>query len=184
NRLIVPGTFLRKALKGELPLLQQAQEIQQGLMMMMPEEVGENTLDQEKYLVRNAKKIAIMIAGLAVQKYGTALEHEQEVLVNIADVVSNLYAMEAAILRTEKAINKVGEEKARQKVLYTQVFCQEAFNEIEAHAKETIVAVEGGDTLRIMMSALRKFTRYTPINVIEKKREIARNVLEAEKFVL
>ncbi|MFF2877009.1 acyl-CoA dehydrogenase family protein [Gottfriedia sp. NPDC057991] len=184
NRLIVPSTYLRKAMSGELPLLQQAQQIQEELMMLMPEEVGDTPLEQEKYLVRNAKKIAIMIAGLAVQKFGKGLSTEQEILVNIADIVSNIYAMESTVLRTEKAINKVGLEKSNQKLLYTQVFCQEAFNEIEAHAKETLVAVESGDTLRMMTSALRKFTRHTPINVIAKKREIAANVLEEERYTV
>ncbi|PEJ58193.1 acyl-CoA dehydrogenase [Bacillus sp. AFS002410] len=184
NRLIVPSTFLRKAMKGELPLLQQAQQIQEELMMLMPSEVGDAPLEQEKYLVRNAKKIAIMIAGLAVQKFGKALSNEQEILVNIADIVSNVYAMESTVLRTEKAINKVGLEKSNQKLLYTQVFCQEAFNEIEAHAKETLVAVESGDTLRMMTSALRKFTRHTPINVIAKKREIAAIVLDEERYTV
>ncbi|WP_088014503.1 acyl-CoA dehydrogenase family protein [Gottfriedia acidiceleris] len=184
NRLIVPSTYLRKAMSGELPLLQQAQQIQEELMMLMPEEVGDAPLEQEKYLVRNAKKIAIMIAGLAVQKFGKGLSTEQEILVNIADIVSNIYAMESTVLRTEKAINKVGLEKSSQKLLYTQVFCQEAFNEIEAHAKETLVAVETGDTLRMMTSALRKFTRHTPVNVIAKKREIAANVLAEEKYTV
>lgn len=184
NRLIVPGTFLRKAMKGELPLLQQAQAIQEELMMLMPSEVGDAPLEQEKHLLRNAKKIGIMIAGLAAQKFGKALEREQEILVNIADIVSNIYAMESAILRTEKAINKVGVEKSNQKLLYTQVFCQEAFNEIEAHAKETLVAVESGDSLRMMTSALRKFTRHTPINVIAKKREIAAGVLAVERYTV
>jgi hypothetical protein len=171
-------------MSGELPLLQQAQQIQEELMMLMPEEVGDAPLEQEKYLVRNAKKIAIMIAGLAVQKFGKALSNEQEILVNIADIVSNIYAMESTVLRTEKAINKVGLAKSNQKLLYTQVFCQEAFNEIEAHAKETLVAVETGDTLRMMTSALRKFTRHTPINVIAKKREIAANVLADERYTV
>jgi alkylation response protein AidB-like acyl-CoA dehydrogenase len=184
NRLIVPSTYLRKAMSGELPLLQQAQQIQEELMMLMPEEVGDAPLEQEKYLVRNAKKIAIMIAGLAVQKFGKGLSNEQEILVNIADIVSNIYAMESTVLRTEKAINKVGLQKSNQKLLYTQVFCQEAFNEIEAHAKETLVAVETGDTLRMMTSALRKFTRHTPINVIAKKREIAANVLADERYTV
>lgn len=184
NRLIVPGTFLRKALKGELPLLQKAQQIQEELMMLMPSEVGDAPLEQEKYLLQNAKKIGIMIAGLAAQKYGKALEKEQEILVNIADIASNIYAMESAILRTEKAINKVGLEKSNQKYLYTQVFCQEAFNEIEAHAKETLVAVETGDALRMMTSALRKFTRHTPINVITKKREIAVSILAENRYTV
>ncbi|MCM3004470.1 acyl-CoA dehydrogenase family protein [Priestia koreensis] len=184
NRLLVPGTFLRKALKGELPLLQKAQALQEELMMLMPEEVGDEVLAQEKYLVRNAKKIALMMAGLAAQKYGKELDKEQEVLVNLADMISNAYAMESVVLRTEKAIERTGLEKNQLKVNYTAVFCQEAFNEIEAHAKETLVAVEKGDTLRMMMSALRKLTRYTPMNVIAKKREIASVILEAEKYLV
>lgn len=184
NRLLVPGTYLRKAFKGELPLFEKAQGLQEELMMMMPEEPGDEPLAQEKYLVKNAKKIALLAAGLGAQKYGKALDSEQEILVNIADLVSYAYAMESVILRTEKAIAKDGAEKANQKLLYTQIFCQEAFNQIELIAKETLVAVEDGDALRMMMSALRKFTRHTPINVIAKKREAAEKIIEAERYVL
>ncbi|MCV9886818.1 acyl-CoA dehydrogenase family protein [Metabacillus halosaccharovorans] len=183
NRLLVPGTYLRKALKGELPLFQKAQSLQEELMMLMPEEVGDGTLEQEKYLLKNAKKIGVLIAGLAAQKYGKELQKEQEVLVNIADIVSNIYAMESAILRTEKGIAKTGEEKNKQKLLYTQVYCQEAFNEIESHAKESLIAVESGDSLRMMLSALRKFTRHTPINVIGKKREIAATIIDKNAYL-
>jgi len=183
NRLLVPGTYLRKALKGELPLFQKAQSLQEELMMLMPEEVGDGTLEQEKYLLKNAKKIGVLIAGLAAQKYGKELQKEQEVLVNIADIVSNIYAMESAILRTEKGIAKTGEEKNKQKLLYTQVYCQEAFNEIESHAKESLIAVESGDSLRMMLSALRKFTRHTPINVIGKKREIASAIIDKNAYL-
>ncbi|MBW3111039.1 acyl-CoA dehydrogenase family protein [Bacillus sp. MCCB 382] len=184
NRLLVPGTYLRKAMKGELPLLQKAQALQEELMMLMPEEVGDEPLAQEKYLVKNAKKIGLMLSGLAAQKYGKALEKEQEILVNIADIVSEAYAMESVVLRTEKAIEKGGVEKAKQKLLYTQIFCQEAFNKIEQHAKETLVATETGDTLRMMLSALRKFTRHTPINVIAVKREASEKLIDSEKYAL
>ncbi|WP_106496769.1 acyl-CoA dehydrogenase family protein [Lentibacillus sp. Marseille-P4043] len=182
NRLIVPGTLLKKAMKGELPLLQKAQSLQEELMMMMPEEVSDETLEQEKYLLRNAKKMVLLGAGLAAQKYMQKLENEQEILVNLADMTNEVYNMEAAILRTEKAINKSGEEKNKQKLLYTQVYVQEAFNQIEADAKETLIAVESGDTLRMMLSSLRKLTRHTPTNVIAKKREIAAGIIEEEKY--
>jgi alkylation response protein AidB-like acyl-CoA dehydrogenase len=183
NRLLVPGTYVRKAMKGELPLFEKAQALQEELMMLVPEEVGDELLAQEKYLVKNAKKIGLLITGLAAQKYGKALEKEQEILVNIADIVSNAYAMESVVLRTEKAIAKDGVEKAKQKLLYTQIFCQEAFDEIEKHAKETLVAAETGDALKMMLSALRKFTRYTPINVIATKREASQKLIEAERYV-
>ncbi len=184
NRLLVPGTLLRKAMKGELPLLQHAQKLQEELLMMMPEEVGTEALAQEKYLVRNAKKIALLAAGLAAQTYGAKLEQEQEVLVNIADIVSNVFAMESVVLRTEKAIAASGEEKAQQKLLYTQIYCQEAFDKIEKDAKETLIAAIEGDNQRMMLSALRKLTRSTPYNVIAKKREAAVKLIDAEKYVV
>ncbi|WP_028393678.1 acyl-CoA dehydrogenase family protein [Bacillus cihuensis] len=184
NRLLVPGTFLKKALKGELPLLQKAQTLQEELMMMMPEEPSDEPLAQEKMLMRNAKKIGLLAAGLVAQKFGPKLEEEQEILVNIADIVSLAYAAESVILRTEKAIATNGLLKNKQKVLYTEIFVQEAFNEIEQHAKETLIAIETGDPLRIMLSSLRKLTRHTPINVIAKKREASVKLIEAGKFVL
>lgn len=173
NRLLVPGTLVKRAIKGELPLFERAKELQDEIMMLLPEEPGDEVLDQQKMLVKRAKKITLLAAGLAAKTYGTSLESEQEVLANIADLTNLVYAMESAVLRTEKAISVSGEEKNRQKVLYTEIFCQEAFNEIEAHAKETLTAVESGDALRMMLSALRKLSRHTPVNVIAKKREAA-----------
>ncbi|MGO4888891.1 acyl-CoA dehydrogenase family protein [Anaerobacillus sp. MEB173] len=184
NRLLVPATILRKSLKGELPLLEKATALQGELMMLMPQEVGDEPLEQEKYLVSMAKKIFLFIAGLAVQKYGKAFEKEQELLANIADIVNETFAMESVLLRTEKAIQTTGLEKNKQKLLYTQVYCQEAFNNIEAAAKESLTAIEEGDTLRTMLSILRKLTRHTQINVITKKREIAATLIEEEKYVV
>lgn len=184
NRLLVPGTFLKKAMKGELPLLQKAQTLQEELMMMMPEEPGDQPLDQEKYLLTHAKKVALMVAGMAAMKYGKSLDKEQEILVNIADIVNEIFAAESAILRTEKAIAASGVEKNAQKLAYTQIFTQEAFLKIEAHAKESLIAMEEGDSLRMSLSALRKLTRFTPINVIAKKREVAKRIFEAEKYIV
>ncbi|MFS0656162.1 acyl-CoA dehydrogenase family protein [Bacillus sp. 179-C3.3 HS] len=184
NRLLVPGTFLKKAMKGELPLLQKAQTLQEELMMMMPEEPGDQPLDQEKYLLAHAKKIALMVAGMAALKYGNALEREQEILVNIADIVNGIFAAESAILRTEKAIAATGVEKNAQKLAYTQIFTQEAFLEIEAHAKESLIAMDEGDALRMNLSALRKLTRFTPINVIATKREVAKRIFVEQKYIV
>ncbi|WP_274307863.1 acyl-CoA dehydrogenase family protein [Solibacillus daqui] len=184
NRMIVPGTFMKKALKGELPLLQVAQELQNELLMLMPEEIGNEALEQEKYLVKNAKKIAVLAAGAAAQRFGAKLDAEQEVLVNIANIANQLYAMESAVIRTQKAIARDGEEKAAQKILYTQIFCQEAFAEIEKEAKETLIASVEGDNARMILSALRKLTRNNPYNLILKKRQASVKLIEAEKFVV
>lgn len=184
NRLIVPGTYVKKAFKGELPLLAKAQTLQEELMMLVPEQVGNQPLDQEKYLLRHAKKVTLLVAGLALQTYGKAFENEQEILANIADMVSNVYAAESCLLRTEKAFGKDGAEKHEQKLLYTQIFVQEAFNQIEQIAKESIAATVEGDQLQLMLAALRKLTRHTPVNVITKKRAAADKIIEAERYVL
>lgn len=184
NRLLVPGTLLKKAMKGELALFQAAQSLQEEIMMMMPEEIGTEPLEQEKHLLKNAKKIVLLGAGLAAQKYMQKIEGEQEILANLADMTAEVYNMESAILRTEKAIGRDGADKHNLKLLYTQVYCQEAFNRIEADAKEILIAVEEGDTLRMMLSSLRKLTRHDPTNVIAKKREIAKEIIEEEKYLV
>lgn len=184
NRLLVPGTILRKAMKGELPFLEKATALQEELMMMMPQEIGDEPLEQEKYLVSMAKKVFLMVAGTGAQKFGPALQKEQEILSKVADIANEIFAMESVVLRTEKAIDRNGVDTNKQKLLMTQVYCQEAFNRIEASAKESLVAMEDGDTLRTMLSILRKLTRHTPTNVVALKREIAQKLIEAERYVI
>lgn len=184
NRLLVPGTYLRKALKGELPLMQKAQKLQDELMMMMPVEPGTEPLDREKQLTAGTKKVALMIAGLGAQKYGKSLETEQEILAKLADIISLAYTMESALLRTEKAFKRDGGEKNRQKLLYTEIFCQDAVMKVEMLARESLAALEEGDTFRMMNSALRKLIRHTPMNSVAKKREAAEALISEEKYTV
>ena len=184
NRLLVPGTIMRKAMKGDLPFIEKATALQEEILGMLPEEVGDAALDQEKHLLNMAKKVFLYVAGLGVKKYAMALDKEQELLSNIADIVNEIYSMESVILRTEKAMKKIGEDQSKQMLRMTQVFCQEAFNRMESHAKESIVFMEEGDNLRIMLTMLRKLMRHTPINVVVKKRLIAASVFEMERYFL
>lgn len=184
NRLLVPATYLRKGVKGELSLFEKAQALQEEMMMTRAVEAGEGLLNQEENLVKNGKKIALLILGLIAQKYGKKAAEEQEILANAADIISEVYAMESVLLRTQKAVRATGEEKNQLKVRYTEIFCQEAFQKIEHHAKETLSYVEEGDSLRMMLSALRKFTKYIPKNMIAKKREVAEVLIEQEEFIV
>ncbi|HIX43817.1 MAG TPA: acyl-CoA dehydrogenase family protein [Candidatus Kurthia intestinigallinarum] len=184
NRLIVPGTFMKKAMKGELPLLEQAQALQQEILGMVPEEIADEPLAQEKYLVKMAKKVALLAAGTAALKYGNKLEDEQEILVNIANIANQLFAMESAVLRTQKAIDRDGADKAAQKLLYTEIFSQDAFETILAEARDTLVNSSSGDNQRMMLSALRKFSRYAPKKTIRLKRQAAEALIAAEKFIV
>ena len=135
--------------------------------------------------MKNAKKIGLLASGFAAQRFGQSLETEQEILVNIADIFQIVYRNGICCIDVQKKqLHRVGAEKSNQKLLYTQIFCQEAFDEIEKDAKETLIAVEQGDTFRMMLSALRKFTRHTPINVIAKKREVADKLISTERFTV
>ncbi|GGK23539.1 putative acyl-CoA dehydrogenase [Caldalkalibacillus thermarum] len=185
NRLLIPATLMRKVMKGELDLLSKASGLQEELMMLMPQEPDENELlAKEKQHLEMAKKLFLMVAGTGVQKYQQELEKEQELLAHIADMVIEIYAMESAILRTEKAVLKNGEAKEQQKLDYTRVYVQEALQRLEGIARESLAAMEEGDTLRTMLAIVKKLTRHNPINTIEIKRRIANRIIEAEKYVV
>ncbi|MNV28028.1 putative acyl-CoA dehydrogenase [compost metagenome] len=171
-------------MKGELPLMQKAMALQAELMQPIPSQTFEGTLDQETHLLAMAKKIFLMAGAQAVQKYQQKLEEQQEILSHLADMMIQVYAMESALLRTRKMIERSGESKARLAILMTTVFIQEAFGQIETWAKETLAAMETGDTLRTQLSVLKKVTKRTPVNTIEMKRSIAAKVIEAEEYVL
>ncbi|WP_430055019.1 acyl-CoA dehydrogenase family protein [Paenibacillus alvei] len=184
NRLLIPGTLLKRAAKGELPLLQKAKALQADLMSIvsMPESGG--VMEQEEHLVKMAKKIFLMLGGLAAQKYGTSLEQHQEILSNLADLMIAVYAMESALLRTRKLMAKEGEAKAKLAMQMTTVYMHEAFADIERTAKETLAAMESGDVLRTQLSILKKLAKSSPIDGVGIKREIAARVIQAEKYVV
>lgn len=184
NRLLIPGTLLKRAAKGELPLLQKAKALQADLMSIvsMPESGG--ALEQEEHLVQMAKKIFLMLGGLAAQKYGTSLEQHQEILSNLADLMIAVYAMESTLLRTRKLMAKEGEAKAKLAMQMTTVYMHEAFADIERTAKETLAAMESGDVLRTQLSILKKLAKSSPIDGVGIKREIAARVIQAEKYVV
>ena len=183
NRLLIPGTLLKKGLKGEIPLMQAAEKLQKELMGLMPLMPDDTPLSQEKGLLDMAKKLFLMTAGLAVQKYQQKIENEQEVLRNVSDMIIELFGMESIILRTLKSIRKNGLEKSLNKVEMTQVFVQESFERIAGIAKNTLAAMEDGDVLRTQLSIQKKLTRYTPINTVALKRTIAAKIIEAEKYL-
>ncbi|MFC4103261.1 acyl-CoA dehydrogenase family protein [Paenibacillus xanthanilyticus] len=182
NRLLIPGTLVKRAMKGELPLLQKAQALQGELLQLIPGQVFEGTLAEEAHLVGMAKKIFLMAGGTAVQKFGPKLEQEQESLSNLADIMIQVFAMESALLRTQKLVDKQGEEKSAQAIAMTRVFIHEAFAEIESLAKEILSTIETGDMLRTQLSVLKKLTRRSSVNTVQLKRHIAARVIQSESY--
>lgn len=182
NRLLIPGTLVKKAMKGEIALLQKAQGLQNELLSLMPGQTFEGTLEQEAHYLDMAKKIFLLAGGMAVQKFGTKLEKEQEALANLADMMIDIYALESALLRTKKQIQRTSEEKAACMIEMTQVFAYEAMQRIEALAKEILASVESGDMLRMQMSVLKKLTRSNPADTVALKRSIAERVVTSERY--
>ncbi|GGE03290.1 acyl-CoA dehydrogenase [Marinithermofilum abyssi] len=186
NRLLIPATLMRKVMKGELPVMEKAAGLQEELLMYMPTlpEEAPAPLEEEAKLIDNAKKIFLMTAGLAVEKYQMELEKQQEILRDVADIAIEIFAMESALLRAKKSLEKDGLEKAQAKIDLTTAYVYEAFPRIEQKAKHTLSAMEEGDTLRTQLSILKKLTRFEPINEVKLKRTIAKRVLGEEKYVV
>ncbi len=186
NRLLIPATLMRKTMKGELPLLQVVQGLQEELMMMMPSLPEEEPalLEVEAERIEMIKKLFLMAAGLAVEKYQMELEKEQEILSEVADLAIEIFAMESAWLRAKKALDKEGEEKALPKIELTRAYIYEALPRIEAKGRRILAAMEEGDMLRTQLSILRKLTRHDPINEIALNRAIAQRIIKEEKYVV
>ncbi|MEM5010970.1 acyl-CoA dehydrogenase family protein [Niallia taxi] len=183
NLLAVPGNYLRKAMKGDVPLFAAAKAIEREMITFIPSEPDGSILSQEKLFVRNGKKIVLILLGLLAKKYTTEIEQQQEALSSIATIISHVFAMESCILRTEKAIaTKNTEEK--QKLLYTEIYCQEAFQIINTEAQDTLAYMESGDDLRLALSVLKKYTRFLPKPLIALKREAAEKVIAANEYIV
>jgi alkylation response protein AidB-like acyl-CoA dehydrogenase len=185
NRLLIPGRLMKSALSGNLPLLPAAQALMDEILS--PQISGfdddEQILGVEQKLTQNAKKVALMTLGTAAQKYMMKLAEQQEILMGIADIIMDTYAMESAILRAQKLAASQGEEAAARYIDITRVFCNDAVERIEARAKNTLAAMSEGDELRTLLAALRRFTKLTPMNTVAARQRIADVVIQANKYV-
>ncbi len=186
NRLLIPGMIMRKAMKGELPLLPAAQKLAKEIMTFMPlSMLGSGPLAQEELAVEMTRKISLMVAGLAAQKYKEALKDQQMLLARLADIIIELYAMESALLRTKKVIENKGEDAAKYHSIMTQLYVAQAFPKVGQLAHEALAAIEKGDMLKANLSVLRKLIRwYTPVSLVELKTTLADKLIEEEKYWL
>jgi len=183
NRLLIPGTLLRRAVKGQLPLIQAAQQVARELVGVQPgSSGGEGPLARQEEAVEMAKKVFLMTAGAAAQKYLAQMEREQEILGLLANMVTEIYALESALLRAEKEIRVKGEAGAGLKILLVQSLVNDSMPRLENWAKEVLAAVSAGDELRTQLAALRKLLRYQPINGIQARRLTAERILAAEGY--
>ncbi len=175
NRLLATGMILKRAQKGAIPLMEVGKKLHAEIL-------AGPQLGGEIDMVANAKKIGLFTMGMAVQKYMTALEEQQEVVANITDILMNAYAMESVTLRAEK-IARSGKNAENAKDM-TAVFAREAMDTIESASKTVLTACGDGDTLRANLAILKRFAKYEPLNTIGLRKKIAARMIEAGKYVV
>ena len=175
NRMLMVDMVLKRALKGELDLMGPAMAVQKELTSIPNFETPDNQemFAAEKTVLRNLKKAGLMIAGAAVQKFMDKLSHEQEILMNLADMLIEIYAAESGILRAEKLAGINGEEAAALYKDMAIVYLHHAVNMVNSAGKEAIFAFSEGDEQRVMMLGLKRFTKIEPFNLKEARRRIA-----------
>jgi len=185
NRMLIPGRLMKAAMSGRLALLPAAQALMDEILSpsMASFDTDESLLATELKLAQNAKKVALMTLGTAAQKFMMGLAEQQEILMGVADIIMDAYAMESAILRTVKLASAQGENSAARYIDMTRVFCNDAVERIEMEAKNTLAAMAEGDELRTLLAALRRFTKMTPINTVAARQRVAGAMIEANRYV-
>jgi alkylation response protein AidB-like acyl-CoA dehydrogenase len=177
NRLLVPGMLIKRALKGGVPIVAAAKRLQEDLLT--PGAAGrpvDSPLTATRQNVMALKKTALMILGLAMQTYGEALQHEQEVLLLTSDIVRESFGAESAMLRAEASLQNLQLDAAA-------VLAHDAAMRAESHARVALAAMTAGDTLRTMLAALRRVMKIVPLNTVAARRRIADAVAVARGYV-
>jgi alkylation response protein AidB-like acyl-CoA dehydrogenase len=178
NRLLATGMLLKRAQRGQLPLVEAVKKLQAEILAGPTLAAGG---DEDAKLAANAKKVALFTLGVAYQKFMTALEDQQEVLAGLTDIMMNAFAMESVLLRTQKlAAQKKGDIAADM----CAVFLREAMETVESAARTVLAASSEGDTLRTNLAVLKRFTKFEPVNAIAIRRKIAARLLEADRYAV
>lgn len=183
NRMLTVDMMLKRAMKGELDLMGPAMEVASELMGI-PDfgEIDETLFAAEKKAIAGFKKAVLMVAGSAVQKLMMTLAKEQEILMNIADMLIELYVAESMLLRSEKLCSQVGEAEAALQIDMARVYIYEAADKINIAGKNAINSFMEGDEQKMMLMGLRRFTKVAPLNTKEARQRIAQKLIEANKY--
>lgn len=184
NRLLIPSMLIRRAVKGEIPLMPAAQKLMDEVISFSAGQTSyEGPLAEEMNLAINSKKIGLLVAGAAFQKYMDKLENEQEIIWHISDIAMEAYAMESVLLR----VLKMQSHDSRDISLYSDMaraFVFDAVERVESHAKAALAIMAEGDMLRTYLTAMRRLLKYTPINSAYIRRTVTDKLADADKYDL
>ena len=184
NRLLIPGIILRRAMKGEIPLQREAMKAFEALMTPSLDESGDiGPFGGEKTLLANLKKVFLVISGSGAQKFMTAIKDEQEVLLALADVAIQIFAIESTVLRAEKIMQTLSDAKKAVVTAAVKVFTFNAAERTATAARKAAYFIEEGDNLTVLLSGIRRFTKYDATGLLREKRLLANAAVEAEKYI-
>ena len=178
NRMLCVGMLVKKAMKGHIDLLGPAQAVADELMGIPSFDTPDfsQTLSEEKDMLAKLKKVFLMVAGAAVQKYGPELEQHQQMLLAASDILIEIYMAESAVLRAEKS-TKNSSENAKFQVAMAQLYLYNAVDTITSKAKMAIISFAEGDQQRMMLMGLKRFTKYQNMpNIVGLRNTIAEKV--------
>ncbi|MEX1190235.1 MAG: acyl-CoA dehydrogenase family protein [Bacteroidia bacterium] len=183
NRMLTVDMMLKRAMKGELDLMGPAMDVA-GELMAIPDfgDVDDSLFAAEKRYLTGFKKAVLMVAGAAVQKLMMTLGKEQEILMNIADMLIELYVSESILLRAEKIHRNHGEAAAAVKIEMARVYIYDAADKIHVAGKNAINSFTEGDEQKMMLMGLRRFTKVAPLNTKESRQKIALQLIEDNKY--
>lgn len=184
NRMLMVGMLLKRAMKGELDIMEPAMAVSKELTSVPSfTSIDKSKLfAAEKEVVKNLKKVFLMVGGKAAMALQDRIEEEQEIMMNLADVLIEVYAVESALLRTEKLVGQRGEEACADYIAMTQIYLSYAVDKINAAAKEAIAAFTKGDEQKVMLMGLKRFTKMDLVNTKDLRRQVAATMIKENKF--
>lgn len=183
NRLLTVDMIVKRSMKGRLDLMGPAMAIQKDLMSV-PSFGDKPTgfLAIELEAIRNAKKAILMIAGSAVQKFMMKLAEEQEIIMNVTDMLIEVFTSESVILRTQKLALSKNENDLLPYLEMTQVYVSDSLERINLYGKHAIASFAEGDELKMLMLGLKRYIKLDPVNTTKLRRSIAGRLIEANKY--
>ena len=185
NRLLTVDMVLKRAMKGRLDIMGPAMSVQKELMSIPDFGSGDDEVfAKEKKLIANFKKAILMTAGAAVQKLMMKIEHEQEILMNVADMAIETFNAESALLRAIKLADQKGIDNTQFELDITRTYLYDAADRINKYGKDAINAFAAGDEQRMMLLGLKRFTKAEPFNSKEAKRRIADKLINDGNYHL
>jgi len=185
NRMLCVGMLVKKAMKGHVDLLGPAQAVAGELTGIPSFDTPDYSelFSEEKEMVGKLKKVFLMVAGSAVQKYGPDLEEHQQMLLSASNILIEIYMAESAILRTEKNVKRFGEDKQKEQIAMAKLYLYHAVDVVETKAKEAIISFAEGDEQRMMLMGLKRFTKYQNMpNIVGLRKTIAEKVIAEKKY--